>query len=141
MKHEPLTEKDIEDNGGLLVLRGRPGHCLGDLLHLEGHGLFDPTYGKVPVSLEAAKKHNAVLDAARIKGLDNNCSVGQCGTFYLRLKPVATVVTWLGTTVSRWVRVSGRTVTFWRENAAGEQMMLRGRLSNDSGGFTARRIK
>ena len=40
------------------------------------------SHGTVHCTAEEAKEHNRVLDEAMLKGLDDNCQVGQCGTFY-----------------------------------------------------------
>jgi hypothetical protein len=99
-------------------------------------GIFDATLGKVEVTPEEANIHNAALDKALIEGLDNQCQVGQMGTFYFD-KNKNLVHTWSGTPVSDKVHLSagGKRLTFLRN---GKQ--YRGILRRDADSFNFKRI-
>ena len=56
--------------------------CFGYLFDFPGHGVFEPTFGKLDVSAEDASTHNQLLSQAEIDGLDQNCAVGLGGMFY-----------------------------------------------------------
>ena len=82
--------------------------CFGYLFEFAGHGIFEPTFGKLEVTSEEAKTHNRLLSQGEIDGLDHHCAVGMGGMFYTRKTEGRTVVvTWLGDEVRR----SG--VTVW----------------------------
>jgi hypothetical protein len=85
--------------------------CLNYLFHSAQHGVFEPNFGKVDVTPEEAKLHNAALDKALVDGLDNQCEVGQGGTFYLR---DGQIKSWLGTTLAPALKRQGRHYTFVR---------------------------
>jgi hypothetical protein len=120
--------------GSLITYKDEAGQecCLGQLMDFAGHGVFDPTLGKVDVSSEHVKAHNEALDGAMLKGLDENCQVGQGGTFYYI---GGKVQTWLGAVVSQVVNCTGKSITFYRGGRA-----FRGRLQKDADCFNFRRI-
>ncbi len=112
---------------------GTNNTCLGYLMNFEGHGIYEPSAGKVDVTKDEAEKHNQCLSAAEIKGLDENCQVGQHGTFYYTKDKG--VHTFIGTVVSTEYSKVGRTITFTRNGK-----IFRGRLPNDSDYFGFKRV-
>jgi hypothetical protein len=111
--------------------------CFGYLLHFPGHGVFEPTFGKLDVLAEEAKTHNQLLSQAEIEGLDQNCTVGLGGMFYTRKSEGRTIVaTWLGEEVSRDVQVRGSVLAFTRKG-----MNFRGRLRREEDCFFFKRIQ
>ena len=89
--------------------------CLGYLMHFPGHGVYDPTWGRIDVTPQEAEAHNRLLSEAEIRGLDESCQVGQGGVFYIRLKDgKVQVITWIGTIVSTEADRRGPVVTFRR---------------------------
>jgi hypothetical protein len=130
-RNKGLTKDQIAGFGSLLTVVGTDNQCLGSLLEFPGHGIYDAYYGKVEVSKADADAHNKVLDEALIKGLDENCSLGQGGTFYAK---GCKITTFLGTEVATGQLV-GKTLTFER---AGKT--FRGRISDQDSCFNFRRI-
>ena len=111
--------------------------CFGYLLGFLGHGIFEPTFGKLDVSSEEAKTHNELLSRGEIAGLDKNCAVAMGGRFYTRKQDGRTVVrTWLGEEVSRDVQVNSNVITFNRKG-----MTFRGRLRPDEDCFHFKRSR
>jgi hypothetical protein len=111
--------------------------CFGYLFDFHGHGIFEPTFGKLDVSAQEAETHNRLLSRAEIEGLDQNCTVGLGGMFYTRKSEGRTIVaTWLGLEVSREVQVRGAVLTFTRKG-----MSFRGRLRREEDGFFFKRIR
>ena len=101
--------------------------CLGYLMHFKGHGVYEPTFGKVDVTPQEADAHNAALSAAEIEGLDRNCGIGMGGTLYLGASGGRSAVrTFIGTVVTEDVTVKGDGVTFRRGG-----MTFRGRKRDD----------
>ena len=130
-----LAREDLENIGSLITIKGTNA-CLGDLMHFDGHGTYDPDHGLVPVSKEEADTHNKLLDEARLNGLDRNCEVGQGSFFYCTGKaPDRKVTTFIGTVVSTDVRVKGQSITFVRKGKT-----FRGRLCKDADSFNFRRV-
>ena len=128
----------ILNRGSLLTCRdnGRE-RCFGYLFEFPGHGIFEPTFGKLEVSSEEAKAHNRLLNQGEIEGLDQHCAVGMGGLFYTRKVDGQTrVVTWLGEEVSRNVQVHGNVITFQRKG-----MGFRGRLRQQEDSFGFKRIQ
>jgi len=128
----------IQHRGSLMTYQdhGRD-RCFGYLLGFPGHGIFEPTFGKLEVSSQEAKAHNELLSQGEIAGLDHNCAVGMGGMFYTkRENGHATITTWLGEEVSRDVEVNGNVVTFNRKG-----MTFRGRLRPDEDCFHFKRIR
>lgn len=121
----------IENKGSLMTVGDT---CLGYLIDFDGKGVFEPSYGKIDVTAEEAKKHNAELDNAMLKGMDENCMVGQYGTFYFVNSKVQT---FMGTIVSDKVHISPskRGITFLR---SGKQ--YRGTLQKNADCFNFKRI-
>lgn len=119
------TGKAISNHEGLLVYEDS-NTAVGYLFVTQEHGTYDPDGRIEGVDEKTAKAHNALLDAALIKGLDETCNVGQGQLFYI--KP-AKVCTWIGTVISDRVWTKGpRTVCFQRGDKVFE-----GRLpKNDS---------
>ena len=106
----------LENLGSLITYKdGDADRALGYLMPFEGHGVYDPTFGKVAVSPEQAEIHNRLLDEALLSGLDRNCEIGMGGTFYA-VKEVGrpVVKTWIGTLVSDECAQHGRSLTFKR---------------------------
>ena len=92
--------QQLENLGALITVKSDDGEdqCLGHLFHSEGHGTFDPTYGKVPITKEQADIHNSLLDQAQLNGLDKQCEVGQGAVFYF--DGAGRVTTWTGLIVT-----------------------------------------
>ena len=136
--HRKRPRPKILHRGSLLAYQdGGQERCFSYLFEFPGHGIFEPTFGKLEVSSEEAKAHNRLLSQGEIEGLDQHCSVGMGGTFYTRQaggQPL--VVTWLGEAVSREVRIRGSVLTFRRKG-----MTFRGRLRRDQDAFGFRRIR
>jgi hypothetical protein len=64
----------LEKQGSLITCKDNGQDvCLGAFWYAEGHGCYDPTYGRVEVTREDAEIHNRTLDKARLAGLDNQC--------------------------------------------------------------------
>jgi hypothetical protein len=149
---------DFENLGSLITYTTEgTTHVLGSLMHFAEHGTYDANFGVVPISKEHADIHNRLLDEAMLAGLDENCDIGQRGTFYAvkaddgRVK----VTTFMGTVVSEhplvWtkgqsglsyrecdrIRQHGRIVTieFKRKGK-----VYQGRLQRDADCFNFRRI-
>ena len=128
----------ILNRGSLLTYQDN-GHdrCFGYLFEFPGHGIYEPTFGKLEVTSEEARTHNQLLSQAEIKGLDDSCAVGLGGTFYTKKVDGRTwVITWLGAEVSRDVRLRGDVLTFKRND-----MTFRGRLRKDENCFGFKRIE
>ena len=136
--HGKRPPPEILHRGSLLTYRDN-GHerCLGYLFEFPGHGIFEPTFGKLEVTSEEAKTHNRWLSQGEIEGLDHHCAMGMGGTFYTRKAESQTIViTWLGQEVSRVVRIRGSVLTFQRKG-----MTFRGRLRQQQDAFGFRRIR
>ena len=131
-----LKREDLENFGSIITLKGTD-ECLGDLMYFDDeHGCFCPASGKVPVTREEAKAHNAALDKARLKGLDENCEVGQGGFFYIMgCHPKLEVKTFSGALVSNDVSLSGKRLTFRRKGK-----VFRGGLRETESAFNFRRV-
>ena len=114
MGKQTLTPK-LENFGSLITYKDADGKdcCLGDLMVFEGHGTYDLKYGRVEVTKEQAETHNRLLSNAMLKGMDENCKVGQGGGFYVTGEPEK-VTTFNGTVVSEDVTRKGRVVKFVR---------------------------
>ena len=80
--------------------------CFGYLFEFPGHGVFEPTFGKLEVTSEEAKTHNRLLSQGEIEGLDNRCAIGMGGMFYTRRGQIAEP--WLS---PGWARKSAGTFT------------------------------
>lgn len=127
----------ILNRGSLLTNQDDGGQrCFGYLFEFPGHGIFEPTFGKVEVTSEEAKTHNQLLSQREIDGLDNHSAAGSGGMFYARQAEDRTIVTtWLGEGVSREVHVRGNVLTFRRKG-----MTFRGRLRRQEDCFGFKRI-
>jgi hypothetical protein len=127
----------LKNLGSLITVTGGDGHehCLGYLIDFKGHGIFSPN-GKVDITKEQMDAHNKALEEGELKGLDEGCKVGQCGTFYYIN---GTVQTFLGTKVNETIRLGGsnkrRTITFTRKGKT-----FRGILRKDADCFNFKRI-
>jgi len=133
-----MKQPELLNKGSLITYQGRSGEetCLGYLFNFPGRGFFDPSLGKIDVTPEEAKAHNSLLDEALLKGLDENCEVGQRGAFYLvehNSRPA--IKTFSGTIVSTDLSINGRSVTFRRSGKA-----YRGRSSAQYDLFNFRRV-
>lgn len=105
--------KELDFTGGMITFNDEgTARCLGYLIDFKEKGVFDATYGKVPVTPEQAALHNEVFDAANIKGLDG-CGVGQGGQFY-KDDDSNEVKTFLGTVVGICRNPSAK--AFFRED-------------------------
>jgi hypothetical protein len=132
-----MTTIEILNRGSLLTYHdGGYEQCLGYLIHFPEHGTYDANLGRVDVSPDEADTHNHLLDEAMIEGLDDNCQVGQHGSFYLGKKDGRTVVqTFVGTVVSNDVSQRGSSITFRRKGRA-----FRGRARKHCNLFNFRRV-
>lgn len=99
---------ELEHLGSLITIKDTDS-CLGYLIDFKEDGIWCPNYGEVGrfgVTKEYADAHNKALDEAMIKGLDENCQIGQGSSLYLT-KNKATgawqITTFLGTVVSESV--------------------------------------
>jgi hypothetical protein len=108
---EPVTPY-LENLGSLITYKleqGGEDHLLGSLMDFRERGVFDATFGKVPVTPEQAEIHNRLLDEALVEGLDNRCEVGQGGQFYMHGTPDSTltlcVKTFTGTVVADYTDI------------------------------------
>jgi len=124
---------------GLITFKDKDGvdRYLGYLINFNGHGVFDASLGKVDITPEEIDRHNAILTESQLKGLDENCEIGQWGTFYYTGKD-GNVTTFTGEVVSNRVWVSGEkrfTIKFERNGR-----MYRGVLQKDADCFNFRRI-
>ena len=129
---------EILHRGSLLTYQDNGSErCCGYLFDFPGHGMFEPTFGKLDVSPEEAKTHNQLLSQAEIDGLDQNCGVGLGGTFYTKKAEGRTIVaTWFGKEVSRAVQVKSAVITFTRK-----AMTFRDRLRREEDCFCFTRIE
>jgi hypothetical protein len=109
-------------------------NVVGYIFNFAGHGDFYPN-GKLGIGFtpEQVATHNATLSAAEVKGLDENCEVGQYGTLYW--SPTKGVHTWIGLYVADYT-LKGRTITFERKGK-----MFRGRIQKDADCFNFRRVR
>jgi len=125
---------NIEHKGSLMTWAGT-NTCLGYLMPFEGHGVFEPNHGKVDVTKDEAEKHNQCLSEAEIKGLDESCQIGQCGTFYYSI--AQGVRTWIGTVVAPPcdVTIKGKSITFTRKGRT-----FSGKLRSGDDFFNFKRI-
>ena len=132
------TLPEILNRGSLMTYQDNGvERCFGYLFDFPGHGVFEPTFGKLDVSPEEAKTHNRCLSQGEIEGLDKNCTVGLGGMFYTRKDNDHTIVaTWLGQEVSREVQVRSSVLTFMRKG-----MTFRGRLHREEDCFSFKRIR
>jgi hypothetical protein len=135
MKHKPTLSLTIENKGSLITI-ANSNDCLGYLMPFPGHGVYDAQYGRVDVTPDEAEMHNIYLSEAQIKGLDENCQVGQHGEFYFdRNKHV--VHTFSGVQVANAVNYipGGKVVNFERKGKH-----FRGMLHSNEDYFTFKRI-
>ena len=123
-------ELTLLHKGSLITFQPKGGdkeQCLGYLMYFQGHGVYEPSLGKVDVTPSEAEAHNAALSGAEIQGLDANCRIGMGGTFYMGAsgsKPA--VRTFIGAVVTEDVAVKGQNVTFHRKG-----MTFKGHKRND----------
>lgn len=128
----------INDNGLLVQVEDGNRQCVGCIFNFQGHGMFAPD-GKITISGRELTQseidtHNKTLSEGEIKGLDDNCQIGQRGTFYL--SPKIGITTWMGVKVADYTLNPQQTVvTFSR---AGKT--YRGRLQKDGDCFNFKRI-
>lgn len=125
----------LENKGSLITIAGS-NTCLGYLMDFKGHGVYDADCGKVDVTPEQADTHNRLLSEAELKGMDENCKVGQHGTFYFNLN-TQIVHTFIGTPVADRVRFipGGKKVTFERKGKT-----FSGLLRKDGDVFNFKRV-
>lgn len=111
-----MTTRIIENRGSLMTWAGT-NQCLGYLVNFPGHGIYEPEAGRVDVTPEEANKHNQCLAEAEIKGLDDNCQVGQGCTFYFDATSPVGVTTWNGMVVAPKddIYVDGSSIQFTRK--------------------------
>lgn len=127
----------LENKGSLITYKDATGlrdHCLGDLWYAEGHGVYEPNLGRVDVTPEEAEIHNKCLSEAMIKGMDDQCKVGQGSYAYLYRNPDC-VKTFNGMLISADVRVAGNSITFLRNGRK-----FHGCIQKDSDAFNFRRV-
>ncbi len=132
------TIPEILNRGSLMTYQDNgTERCFGYMFDFPGHGVFEPNFGKLDVSIGEAKTHNQCLSQGEIEGLDKNCTVGLGGMFYIKKGEGRTIVaTWLGEEVSREVQVKSRVLTFRRKG-----MDFRGRLHREEDCFCFKRIR
>lgn len=97
-KCPPLLHK-----GSLITYKDKGSErCLGYLMNFQGQGIYEPTFGKVDVTDDEAKKHNDALSKAEVEGLKERCRIGQGGTFYVAKQADGRyeVRTWPGTVIA-----------------------------------------
>lgn len=138
---------ELENLGSLITIKDT-NNCLGYLMDFKDKGVY-ATHGKVDVSPEDASTHNRLLDEAMLKGLDDNCQVGQGGSFYTGQNDNGRTVikTFMGTLVSADTSVktgrihprTGRKVVTLTFRRAGK--VYRGRVSHEHDLFNFRRVK
>ena len=134
MKNKTLTREQLENIGSLITIKGTKT-CLGPLFAFSSGNIFDATYGKVPITKEESEAHNKAFDKAIVEGLDENCQIGQVGTFYYN-DGEKTVKTFNGTLVSSNVRRSGKVVTFFRNGK-----IFRGQMRKDAECINFKRVE
>lgn len=105
----------LENLGSLITYDDKYGNTflLGDLLVMEGKGVFDPILGKVDVTPEQAATHNRLMSEALIEGLDE-CPIGKGANFYFSKEKG--VHTWIGTVVASTYTRHGSCIFFYRED-------------------------
>jgi hypothetical protein len=129
----------INDNGLLVKVHDGSRQCVGYIFNFQGRGAFDPD-GKMTISGRDITQpeidtHNRLLSEGEIKGLDENCQVGQSGMFYFT--PKKGITTWIGVKVADYtLNPQQSVITFKR---AGKT--YRGRLQKDADCFNFKRIK
>lgn len=125
-----LTNKE-----GLLCFKENGAeYALGYLFNFDGRTFCPSTGPWAGISPEDMDTHNKVLSEAELKGLDEKCQIGQCGTFYYNEKEKA-VKTWVGTVVSTDISINKISITFSRKGKT-----FRGRLQKDADCFNFTRI-
>lgn len=131
---KPLKREDLDHLGSLITIKGQ-NQCLGDLMYFAGHGVYEPTYGRVDVTEEEAKLHNAALDKAMVEGLDQNCQIGQ-GSYAYR-NSAGGVSTWHGTVLASAAdtTIKKSKITFTRQGKT-----YVGKLSRDQDCFNFTRV-
>ena len=136
-----MKADQLNNRGSLLTYRAKPEDeketCVGYLFDFTGHGIFDSHLGRIDgLTAEELAAHNQALAQGELQGLDENCQIGQYGTFYFN-EAKREVRTWTGELVSSQVHLSasGKGITFLRN---GRQ--YRGRLQKDADCFNFKRI-
>lgn len=81
---EIFTAPTEFDHLGSLITVKDTDRCLGYLMHFESRGVYEPDLGLLQIDPQYVDPHNAALTKALIDGLDDNCAVGQGGSFYLK---------------------------------------------------------
>jgi hypothetical protein len=137
VEESTLSTPVLSNIGSLIVYEdGGDDRCLGYLVHFPEHGVFDPSFGRVDVMPENADVHNRLLDAALLRGLDENCEIGMGGSFYVGTQDGRLAIkTFLGTLASSECTQHGRVVTFTRGGK-----WYRGRTSQERDVFNFRRV-
>ena len=125
---------ELEGFGSLITVKDTT-QCLGSLIIFDGRGVYDPNYGRVDVPVEHVDAHNHALDEACLKGMDENCKIGQAGFAYYQ---GGQVITFTGIVIASnpVVKVNGKVITFERKNK-----VYRGRLCDDADHFNFKRVK
>jgi hypothetical protein len=125
----------INNRGSLMTFTNENGQeqCLGYLMNFNEHGIHEPNFGGLDVSKEEADIHNKLLDSAMLNGLDENCQIGQGGTFYF---VGGKVTTWAGAVVAASASTKGRSITFARNGK-----VYRGILQKNADCFNFNRIR
>lgn len=133
MARTKIARADLLHLGSLITYKDNEiEHCLGYLMNFEGHGIYEPTFGRLDLTPEEADAHNKALDKGMLEGLDKHCDVGMHGTFYYGNGEVRT---FLGTLVSSNVHINGKGITFKRHD-----MTFRGILQKNADCFNFERI-
>jgi len=131
-----MNTRDVLTNSDGLLTYNKDGktHCLGYIFAHQDVAFCPGTGGWKGITTEELEAHNKALSQAEIKGLDENCQIGQGGTFFYKESP-RSVVTWLGTVVSECISVKGISITFKRNGKT-----FRGRLQKDADCFNFKRV-
>ncbi len=126
----PIVE--AVDRGSLMTVRDS-NECVGYLIMHEGKA-YSPDGLVENVTQEQADIHNKLLSEALVKGLDENCQVGQGYHFYYNSN-TRKVATWTGEVVSDDVQTTAMTITFKRKGKT-----FRGRIRKNEPCFNFTRV-
>ena len=121
MKRSPLTRDDLENLGSMVTVK-ESNTCLGYLMDFREHGIFDASYGKVPLTKEEKDTHNQLLDKAILEGMDT-AKAGQ----FMPIPPYFNVkerklTTFIGTVLQGNVTVTSGQVTLEKRISSGLQI-------------------
>ena len=131
-----MAQSELKSIGSLITYCDGGEETTLGYLRVRDCGIFDDTIGLVNISVEDATTHNALLDEAFFKDLDENCAIGQHGTVFHAIGDgKIKVKTWCGTIVSEDAHKVGNVLVFTRN-----KMVFRGIVHTDAGCFTFKRV-